>query len=124
METIDYNDLDPGIRQTVHFLREQGFETSDSGDGVSKFDSDGQPLPFWESIDLIPEAHVAIICAPENLISESQRLYTVLSHVGISFSETTEGSPLIQGTYNPCETPPIGLILLTGVCDKSFNSRN
>lgn len=33
MTDIDYNDLDPGIRDTVRLLRTAGFETTDSGDG-------------------------------------------------------------------------------------------
>lgn len=33
---IDYSELDPGICYVVQWLREAGFNTSDSGDGVSK----------------------------------------------------------------------------------------
>jgi len=33
---IDFSLLDPGIRRTVAWLRGLGFETTDSGDGVSK----------------------------------------------------------------------------------------
>ena len=38
MKDIDYGELDPGIRETVRRLNEEGFETCDSGDGVSKFE--------------------------------------------------------------------------------------
>lgn len=33
---IDYRKLDPGIREVVRKLRDLGWETTDSGDGVSK----------------------------------------------------------------------------------------
>lgn len=36
MSDIDYEALDPGIRRTVRWLRSLGFETTDSGDGVTK----------------------------------------------------------------------------------------
>lgn len=31
-----YDKLDPGVREFVRFLREHGYVTTDSGDGVSK----------------------------------------------------------------------------------------
>lgn len=36
MPDIDYAALDPGISNAVRFLRQQGFDTVDSGDGYSK----------------------------------------------------------------------------------------
>lgn len=38
MSDIDYDSLDPGIRETVRWLRGIGMPTCDSGDGVSKPD--------------------------------------------------------------------------------------
>lgn len=35
-EPIDYDALDPGIRDVVRAINEWGWETCDSGDGVSK----------------------------------------------------------------------------------------
>lgn len=35
-DEFNYDQLDPGIRDLVRKLRESGFETTDSGDGVSK----------------------------------------------------------------------------------------
>lgn len=34
---IDYACLDPGIVEAVRFLNEIGYQTTDSGDGVTKF---------------------------------------------------------------------------------------
>jgi hypothetical protein len=38
MDDLDYETLDPGIRKVVRWLRENGFHTTDSGDGVTKRD--------------------------------------------------------------------------------------
>lgn len=35
-DLFDYTQLDSGIRETVRFIRDAGFNTTDSGDGVSK----------------------------------------------------------------------------------------
>lgn len=35
--SVDYGDIDPGIRGVAKALNEAGFETTDSGDGRSKF---------------------------------------------------------------------------------------
>jgi hypothetical protein len=44
-DTVPWDNLDPGIRRLVRLLVDHGFETTDSGDNVSKFDADGKPLP-------------------------------------------------------------------------------
>lgn len=36
IDNLDYDQLDPGIRETVRLIRSWGYETSDSGDGRSK----------------------------------------------------------------------------------------
>ena len=41
---LDYDQLDPGIRKTVRWLRSLGYETTDSGDGRSKDLSDTDNL--------------------------------------------------------------------------------
>lgn len=48
--TPDYSAMDPGIVELVRALRERGWETTDSGDGVSKVggpqDVDGNVLHY------------------------------------------------------------------------------
>ena len=67
MNFINYDDLDPGIRRTVHWLRAHGFETTDSGDGVSKT----QAIFDGEALD-VPHAFMKLL--PAALVTESMRL--------------------------------------------------
>jgi hypothetical protein len=53
-ESLDYETLDPGIRDVVRRLRDRGFETTDSGDGVSK------PAEWYAAGEAIPFPHVVI----------------------------------------------------------------
>jgi len=41
---FNLEEIDEGVRKEVQALREQGFETVDSGDGRSKFDENGDAL--------------------------------------------------------------------------------
>ena len=61
MSLVPWDYLDPGIRETVRLLRDAGFETTDSGDGVSKPEV-GRCLSF---------GHVFIEVSPDKLISEA-----------------------------------------------------
>lgn len=45
-EGLDYETLDSGIRETVRWLRTNGIDTTDSGDGVSKKQEDGCTIPW------------------------------------------------------------------------------
>lgn len=51
--TID--DCDPGIRDVVQLLNDHGFETADSGDGVTKFADPDWADGHWQ---IIPAPHV------------------------------------------------------------------
>jgi hypothetical protein len=57
--------LDPGIKAMVLYLRERGFVTTDSGDGVSKPDG----LPF---------RHIACVTTKASFFRESERLASTL----------------------------------------------
>ena len=86
MDTFDYDKLDPGIRETVRWLHEHGFRTSDSGDGVSKPE-------VGRTLDI---PHVAIKTTPETMMADANRLLaalpTPLSH-----------RVLIEATYSPID---------------------
>ena len=113
MDEIDLQSLSPGIRRTVAFLRSEGFETTDSGDGHSNMGMEcAMPFP-----------NVAIRCPnPENLVSEARRLQEVLAKNGVMVEplgpddpEVTQ-PPHIEATYDPSND--IGFILLMYVDDQ------
>jgi hypothetical protein len=62
-------DLDPGIRAVVTLVRAHGFETTDSGDGMSKAADYDCRLDF---------PHVFCVVSPERLIAEVQRLKSLM----------------------------------------------
>lgn len=61
--------LDPGIRDLVVMLRAAGFETTDSGDGVSK--------PAGERVFDYPHVY-AVASSPHRLLYEAHRLQELL----------------------------------------------
>lgn len=75
MEPIDYEQLDPGIRGIVRTLREAGFETTDSGDGVSKLGAGIVDDGVMEVLDM---PHVAAKVSVDAMVGEAQRLQRLL----------------------------------------------
>lgn len=69
---LDYDQLDPGIRDTVALLRAAGFETSDSGDGESKSAED------YASGEAIPFPHVAARTTPQTMLVDAERMFALL----------------------------------------------
>jgi hypothetical protein len=117
--------LDPGIRKTVLWLRAYGFETTDSGDGVSKFADapagapadDNQPPPTIDPLSAacaMPVPNVAITVKPDQLISEARRLRALIAECGETLrpcGPTDEGCQM-QATYDPADES--ATILLIG----------
>lgn len=93
MSNINPKHLDPGIRSTVAKLRAWGFETTDSGDGVSKCAA-GMVLPF---------PHVFMVVEPEVMIAEAHRLRECVEAEGVSLGGSGPGDALIEATYNPSD---------------------
>lgn len=94
MDDLDINELDPGIRDTVAFLRDNGFETCDSGDG-SKADDMACALPV---------ANVAIIVPADKLVSEADRLAQLILATGHPLAAIGDDDPAtaeIQASYDP-----------------------
>lgn len=123
-----FADLDPGVRETVRWLRERGFETVDSGDGRSKFQPDS---PYYVGGDydrdhecaVSEEPHVAILVPPHLLVARADELAAVLEDAGLPLGRIGPGDaddpPSIQATYDPCCAPEhSGLLLLCGVTDE------
>lgn len=72
MAECDYERLDPGIRAVVKMLRGFGFETTDSGDGVSKL-SQG-----YEPNEIISVPHVFALTEGRVAFGEADRMQTIL----------------------------------------------
>lgn len=110
MADIPYAEIDPGIRDTVWWLNDRGFPTTDSGDGVSKFkDPDNQ----WG--DMVMEfPHVVIsVSNSDMLCQECRRLRYLLQCWGLPVGQQDlEDTIFIQGTYDPAL--PDGAYILVG----------
>lgn len=83
--------LNPNIRRTVEWLQAHGFDTSDSGDGEThacECDRD--------------YGYVAMKVAPDQLITETRRLFRLLTERGLSVVDMNDADrPCIQGSYDP-----------------------
>jgi hypothetical protein len=83
-----WDELDDGIRPTVRSLWEQGFNPTDSGDGLKKGMECALPYP-----------HVHMVCEPTELITEAQRLLFLAKGWGIKPME--DGAPIVEAVYSP-----------------------
>jgi hypothetical protein len=91
---------DPGIREVVRWLLDNSFETTDSGDGVTK--------PAAGDEDALTEPHVIIRARPRSLSIEADRLARCLSTIGIAVQPGQ-----VQASYDPADE--VGVIILLGV---------
>lgn len=107
------DDLNPGIRRTVAFLRAHGFDTCDSGDGRTHDHPCDRPYPY-----------VTMRCDPARLAAESDRLRGALTATGVLVVNSTRAwdhdgdSPAgvtIGASYDPCDG--VGVIDLAGLDD-------
>lgn len=93
-EHLDYDTLDPGVRDVVRRLVECGFITTDSGDGVTK--------PAEQRTMDTP--HVMCVTAAETLITAADYMQTVLG------DDWT-----IQASYDPKDGSAV-LVAMLEVC--------
>lgn len=102
---MNYNKLDPGIREVVRYLRENGFNTVDSGDGKTKFESGD-----WDAEELLPMPHVFIASRPNELLDDAEDLVNTMKHAGIHVSSQTEAwAEIIEKYGNGPEALPDGV---------------
>ena len=106
--TPDYDKLDPGIRKVVELLNDNKFETTDSGDGVTKADliASGDALGF---------PHVTITTFRHLLVSEADRLVRLLKANGVDISPVGRSDVWVQACYDPVDDTAD--IMLAGVND-------
>lgn len=92
-------ELDPGIRGIVMWLRINGFETTDSGDGVSK-------VQMIASGDALAFPNVFMRCSSERMRSEADRLLALVCMAGFGDKARIEASydprdrSAVLGLYN------------------------
>lgn len=103
----EYAALDPGIRLVVTWLRDHGYNTTDSGDGVSK----AELIAEGEALD---EPHVFMTCPPATMVLEADRLYSLLERFGSGLDMSSR----IEASYSPDDG--IGVIGLFGVTSDSL----
>jgi hypothetical protein len=95
-DTLNYAALDPGIRDIVRLLREVGFKTTDSGDGVSK-PPVGRVFSFphvvaaVETDAMVREAERMQACLGDGWIVEAS--YSTADKAGVLFArkDTPDG---------------------------------
>lgn len=85
-ESFSYEELDPGIRDVVKLFRDAGFNTTDSGDGVSK-----APGPH-----VLPFKHVVAEVSSVSLVAEANRMLQLLKDTGMNDWQ-------VEATYIPNE---------------------
>ena len=101
--------LNPGIRRLVVWLRANGFDTCDSGDGQTHDHACDRSYPY-----------VTILVPKWELVAQADRLNRLLVEVGVpirSISEERMGGA-IQASYDPADGSAV--IDLTGVSDKDL----
>lgn len=79
------NDINPGILNTVQWLRSHGFNTVDSGDGKTHLYECDLPVPY-----------VHILVRADDMASECKRLAALLREKGITVE------PMNQDNSVPC----------------------
>lgn len=84
--------MNPGIIKTVEWLNDNGFYTTDSGDGETHDFACDQPIPY---------VHIKI-APPENVIKEAKRLQKLLDNIGIITVpvNNSNSEPSIEVSYN------------------------
>lgn len=97
--------MDPGIRCTVALLRAHGFDTTDSGDGVSKI---GGELDHDNEVMRVP--HVFMRVQSATMIEESHRLAGLVRE---RFMWPTTAT--VEVTYSPVDG--VAVLMLMGADD-------
>lgn len=120
MTELDYDVLDPGIRKTVRFLRDNGFNTTDSGDGKTKqakgYIGEPEPNVYMTCNPAAPTARLPWLDYGAHLILEADRLLELLvAKFGPKIREKVQ----IEASYSPIDK--IGILALHGLSDKDLD---
>lgn len=105
---MNFNEINPGVVKLVAMLQAHGFNTTDSGDGVTN-------VPLMEGV--LARPHIFIVVEPDKMIYESHRLYELMQDKA-NFDQDVEMIPpqptgVIEVSYSPIDkTAVIGLLNL------------
>lgn len=118
----DFEGYDQGVKKLVRLLRSKGFNTTDSGDGVSK--------PKEERVLDFPHVFMSY-SSVEQAKEEATRLYTMLTEMGVKFGFDLEVEdcanlddldippiPWIEVSWSPIDN--VALVGLTNVTDNNI----
>jgi hypothetical protein len=108
METLDYTTLTPGIRAVVKLLRDNGFYTTDSGDGVTNVAAGMEGA--------LPVPHVHCFVPRRRMFSETSRLVRLLRDAGLRIEMA-----MIQSVYDPADHKNAS-VSLYGVDDRVLSN--
>ena len=95
----EFRKLSPGVRHLVLWLNQQGFKTTDSGDGSNH--ADGMECA-------VPHPMVAIVCRAERMVDEARRLKVLLEERGLVFKAD---GPDIQASYDPADDSAVIVLM-------------
>lgn len=111
IDTLDYSELDPNIRETVRLLRRAGFDTTDSSDGATH---------RYMSAD-IDFPYVCVHTSPEDMVNASRKIKPLLESVGVSFSipqSQDHAGPTIEASYSPVDG--VAVVMVNFVVDSEW----
>lgn len=124
---VPYDQLDPGIRKTVRWFNDNGFVTSDSGDGISKMSTPAEDCMMAPGLP-----NVVIEVDPEDMVASADTVLEMILSKGVRVGpdEATvtvfagpqpEGTEygdgvFIQASYDPTRAST-AIILVTGLDD-------
>lgn len=106
-DTYEYEQLDPGIREVVRFLRVNGFAVTDSGDGTGPLRSGNEG------------AIVFIATTAEKLVAETDRLWQLLVD---ATADKVKSCPSVEVEAHYDPQTELAEIFLTGLDDAFFAS--
>lgn len=95
-DELNYDELDPGIRRTVRWLRSLGYDACDSGDGKTKLEAG------WSPNDARNHPHVVMRVHPDLLAEAADALRADVHAIGATVLSIGQGMGVwIQASYDP-----------------------
>lgn len=112
VKAIDYGTINPGVRELVRLLRDNGFDTYDSGDGTTREFECDLGIPY-----------VHIVADPLFITTDSNRLVFVLEQQGVVLTSHNEdgNAKTVDAAYNPIDKTAV--LTVWGVTDADLISK-